>query len=131
MHTMKPIDLALLQSYPESVQVLVQDARRFVKRWLPEATEGVDETARLIAYSYGPGYKGMICTLILSRTGVKLGLAAGASLADPHGLLKGSGKVHRHIQLTDPRDLQQAGIRQLLLEASAACRSRLNAGQRN
>jgi hypothetical protein len=132
LHKMTPVDLVLLQSYSESVQLLTQAARKFVKRWLPDAAESVDEKARLIAYSHGPGYTGMICTLILSKTGVKLGLAAGASLADPDGLLRGSGKVHRYVQLTDPKDLQQPGVKQLLLEASAACRRRLlAAGQRN
>ena len=117
---------AVLRAYPDSTRRLVEDTRRCVRRWLPDAVESVDVSARVISYGYGPGYKGMVCTLILGKTGIKLGLVGGATLSDPHGLLAGKGKVHRHVQLSKPRDLQQAGLKQLVLAASAACRLRLN-----
>jgi hypothetical protein len=116
----------LLRAYPEDVQILVRQARKTLREWLPNAGEGVDASARMVAYRYGPGYKGMVCTLILSKSGVKLGIVGGAALADPHELLAGSGKVHRHVQLRTVRDLQQAGLKQLVLGASAACRKRLD-----
>ena len=115
----------LLRTYPEDVQILARQARKTLREWLPDANESVDESARMLAYSYGPGYKGMVCTLLLSKSGVKLGLAGGAALADPRGLLAGTGKVHRHVQLRTVEDLQQAGLKQLVLGASAACRKRL------
>jgi hypothetical protein len=116
----------LLRSYPEDVQMLVRQARNTLREWLPKASEAVDASARMLAYGYGPGYKGMVCTLILSKSGVKLGLVGGAALADPRGLLAGTGKVHRHIQLRTVPDLQQAGLKQLVLGASAACHKRLD-----
>ena len=116
----------LLRSYPEDVQTLLRQARKKLQEWLPDAREGVDASARMVGYRYGPGYKGMVCTLILSKSGVKLGLVGGAALADPCGLLAGSGKVHRHVQLRTVRDLQQAGLRQLVLGAKAACHKRLD-----
>jgi hypothetical protein len=66
-----------------------------------------------------------VCTLILSKTGIKLGLVGGATLPDPHRLLSGSGKVHRQMQLSTPADLRQAGVKALVLAASVACRARL------
>ena len=62
----------------------------------------------MIAYSYGPGCKGLVCTLILSRKGVKLGIVRGSELPDPKQLLEGSGKVHRFVQLNAPADLKHA-----------------------
>jgi len=44
----------------------------------PKAQESIDESAKLFGFSYGPGYKGLVCTLIMSRTGVKLGIVRGA-----------------------------------------------------
>lgn len=117
---------ALLRSYPEDVQILVLQARKTVREWLPDVGESVDASARMLAYSYAPGYKGMVCTLLLSKSGVKLGLVGGAALADPRGLLAGAGKVHRHVQLRTVGDLKQAGLKQLVLGASAACRKRLD-----
>jgi hypothetical protein len=116
----------LLGAYPEDVQKLARQARKTLREWLPNAVEGVDTSARMFAYSYGPGYKGMVCTLLLSKSGVKLGLVGGAALADPRGLLAGAGKVHRHVQLRAVGDLQQAGLKQLVLGASAACQKRLD-----
>jgi hypothetical protein len=101
----------LLRSYPEDVQILARQARKTLREWLPNADERADPSARMVGYGYGPGYKGMICTLILSKSGIKLGLVGGAALADPRGLLGGTGKVHRHVQLRTVRDLQHAGLK--------------------
>jgi hypothetical protein len=87
----------------------------------------VDFATRLIGYGHGPGYTGAVCTLILSKSGIKLGLVGGAALPDPQGLLQGSGKVHRHVPLQTAQDLRQAGLERLLLGASAAARARLAA----
>lgn len=76
--------------------------------------ESVDEPARLLAYSYGPGYKGLVCTLIMSQKGVKLGINRGAELPDPEGLLEGSGKVHKYVQLKSAADLEQPGLKTLI-----------------
>jgi hypothetical protein len=116
----------LLRAYPEDVQILTLQARKTLREWLPDAGESVDESARMLAYRYGPGYKGMVCTLLLSKSGVKLGLVGGAALADPRGLLAGTGKVHRHVQLRTVEDLQQPGLKQLVLGASVACHKRLD-----
>jgi hypothetical protein len=116
---------ALLREYPDDVQRLAHEARRAVREWLPGADESVDVPARLLSYSYGPGYKGTVCTLILSKKGIKLGLAWGATLPDPRGLLDGSGKVHRHVQLSKPEDLNKAGVKTLVRAARRACRKRL------
>jgi hypothetical protein len=113
-----------LASYPESVRDTALAARQFLARMLPRAEESLDESARLIAYGYGAGYKGLVCTLILSQTGVKLGIVRGAELPDPQHLLTGSGKVHRHVQLRGAADLRRSGLVQLLEDALAAWRRR-------
>ena len=60
-------------------------ARSFLKKALPDIAESVDESAKLLGYSYGPGYKGLVCTLILSQKEVKLGIFRGTELPDPKG----------------------------------------------
>ena len=66
----------------------------------------------------------MVFTLILSKTGVKLGLVRGAELSDPNGLLEGSGKVHRYIQLRTEWDLDRAAVKQLVKAAHTAWKQR-------
>ena len=114
-----------LQAYPHNVQTLARQARELLRDWLPDAKETEDESPRMFAYGYGPGYRGMICTLIPSKAGVKLGIVCGASLPDPHGLLRGAGKIHRHLPLKTVDDLVQPGIKKLVLAAGAACTERL------
>jgi hypothetical protein len=109
---------SFLAAYPPQVQEIAEAARGFLNEVLPGAEESVDESARLLAYSYGPGYKGLVCTLIMSQKGVKLGINKGAELPDPEKLLEGSGKVHKYVQLRRAADLEQAGLRELLEEAA-------------
>ena len=61
---------ALLSVYPDHVQRLAHQARDCITRWLPDVSEKIDVPSRLIAYAHGPGYKGAVCTLILSKTGI-------------------------------------------------------------
>jgi hypothetical protein len=115
---------ALLESYPPAVRTLARAARKFVRDTVPGLDETVDNKARLLGYGYGTGYRGMVCTLILSKAGVKLGLFRGAELPDPRGLLEGSGKVHRHVPLVDAADLRRPGLKPLLTAAARAARAR-------
>jgi hypothetical protein len=114
----------LLAKYPPEVQALAAAARAALAQWLPRSEEVVDATAPVIAYAYGPGYKGLVCSLILSKTGVKIGLAHGSELPDPAGLLAGAGKVHKHIQLHSPSDLGNPAVRALVKAAYAAWKRR-------
>jgi hypothetical protein len=115
----------LLSKYPADVQALAISARKFILDTLPKADESLDESAGVLGYGYGPGYKGLICTLILSKSGVKLGLAHGAELPDPDRLLAGTGKVHRYVQLRATSDIKKPGVARLLKAARAAWQERL------
>ena len=112
----------LLEAYPTEVRALARSARRLIRQLLPAVDEQVDAAAPVIGYSCGAGYRGLVCTLILSKSGVKLGLVNGAALDDPHDLLEGSGKVHRYIQLHAAGDLRKPGVDRLLKAAFAAAR---------
>jgi len=66
----------------------------------------------------------MVCTLIISKAGVKIGLVRGSELDDPHGLLEGRGKVHRHLAVTCPADLRSPGVSALITASHAAWKRR-------
>jgi hypothetical protein len=120
-----PNDIEMfLADYPPEVRELALAARTLLGGAFPGAKETLDESAKLIGYSYGPGYKGVVCTLILSRNGVKLGIVRGAELSDPKQLMRGSGKVHRHVQLQTVADLKRPGLKSLLKAALTAWRQR-------
>ena len=115
---------AFLSAYPAQVQETASAARRLLKEMLPGVAETVDESAKLLGYSYGPGYKGLLFTLIMSQTGVKLGIFRGSELPDPKHLMAGAGKVHRHVQLRSAADIKQPGLKPLMKAALSAWRKR-------
>jgi hypothetical protein len=114
----------LLAAFPAPVQTLARSARDFVLAALPDAVEIPDAKAKIIGYGYGPGYKDMVATLILSKGGVKIGRVQGASLPDPAALLKGAGKVHRYIEVPTRDQLLRNEVRQLIEAALGSWRRR-------
>jgi hypothetical protein len=113
-----------LATYPAEVRDLAHAARRMLEEALPNMEETLDESARVIGFGYGPGYKNCVCTLIMSQKGVKIGIAYGATMPDPKKLLRGSGKVHRHVELKSIADLNQPGLKPLVKATLAAWKAR-------
>ena len=105
---------ALLAKYPAHVQELAAETKRVILATLSKPTEQVDTKANVVGYGFGAGYNNLICTIIFSKTGVKLGLAGGATLPDPKKLLEGTGKVHRYVQISAPADARRPAVKALL-----------------
>jgi hypothetical protein len=120
-----PADL-WIQQYDPAIQQLINAARSTLRAAFPGAAETADSKARLFGYSYGPGYKGTVATLILSKTGVKIGIPYGASFRDPAHLLAGEGKIHRHVAVTEAAQLEAPALKALFKEALRACRARMS-----
>jgi hypothetical protein len=114
----------LINQYDPEIQKLINAARRTLGVAFPRATEGLDPSAYILGYSYGPGYKGTVATLILSKTGVKIGIPYGTQLPDPTRLLAGEGKVHRHVAVAEPAQLKNPALKSLLKEALSAWQAR-------
>ena len=119
----------LLEVLPAPVQALALSARLLLLTSIPGSTEIPDTKAKVVGYGYGLGYKDVVATLLLSKKGVKIGLARGAGLSDPTSLLKGAGKVHRHIELRTPEQLQRPEVKHLLQACLTEWRRRMEAKQ--
>ncbi|MEC5142915.1 DUF1801 domain-containing protein [Chitinophaga sp. 212800010-3] len=114
----------LLAQYDDAVGTLGMELRAFLLRHLPGIVEFPDAAARVVGYGYGTGYTQMICTIIPSKKGIKLGFYKGRELPDPGGLLSGSGKVHAYAAIRSADDLAQPALLQLLEEAVKAYKQR-------
>lgn len=79
-----------------------------------------DIKANVIGFGYGAGYGDLICTIIPSVKGIKLGINKGALLKDPEKLLAGLGKVHRFVEIKSEKDLENPALGKLLEEAMLA-----------
>ena len=72
------------------------------------------------AVSWGWGAKKMseaYAYALPYRSHVNLGFYRGAALLDPDGLLRGTGKAMRHVQVRDIEDVAVLGLRALMLAA--------------
>jgi hypothetical protein len=117
----------ILAQFPERVAATGTRLRRFLLEHLKGITEQPDPKANVIGYSYGPGYKDLICTIILSKKGIKLGFYKGSELPDPKKLLTGSGKVHRYIEIHSDEDVRNPALLELLTQAIVAREKRIGA----
>ncbi len=117
---------AILSKYDGKVAALGLQTREYLLWNLPGISEEVDQSASLLGYSYGPGYKNVICVILLSKKGVKIGFNRGGELPDPQCLLTGTGKVHRFVVIRSAGDLDNPALKELLDEAARAHRKRIN-----
>jgi hypothetical protein len=107
------------EEYPGIVPDLARRLREVIRSTLPDAREDLDRPGRVVGYSYGPGYAGLICTIILSKTSVKLGVVGSAQMDDPAKLLEGAGKRHRYVAFAQVSDFDRPGICDLLRAAAS------------
>ena len=119
----------LIGQYEPEVQTLIHAARRTLRQAFRGATETCDLQARVLGYGYGPGYKGIVATLILGKTGIKIGIPYGSSLPDPAHLLAGGGRVHRHVAIKDAAGLKAPELAALLRNAFRAWQERTGDGR--
>ncbi|MBC7864317.1 MAG: DUF1801 domain-containing protein [Bacteroidia bacterium] len=90
-----------LDQYNKEVQLLFQKTRALIKAQIPTINEQLDLPAKMLAYTFGKKYEDVICTIILSKKGVKLGFYKGAELPDPKKILAGTGKIHKYVEMTE------------------------------
>jgi hypothetical protein len=88
-----------------------------VLEMFPGAVVTVDE--QNVGFGTGTGYRGLVFTVAPYRAHVTLGIAYGASLPDPAGLMTGTGKVHRHVKLRALSDVDSPALRELMRAALA------------
>lgn len=120
---MKPEDF--MAGYQTSVQESVFLLRQHVLNLLPEVTEQVDVPAKMMAYTYGQKYNQLVCVIIPSKKGVKLGFNQGASLPDPEKLLEGTGKISRYVVINSDELIQSEALKMLILSAYEAYLERM------
>jgi hypothetical protein len=98
-----------------AVADLARRACALITDVLPDPVVTVDED--LVGFGVAPGYKGLHFTVAAYRAHVTLGIARGAALPDPAGLMEGKGKVHRHVKIRSTADLERPELHALVESA--------------
>jgi len=125
MLTDKTIE-TFLSNYNEQVYTNAIKLREIILANLPGVIEQLDLHAKMIAYCYGQKYAEMVCTIIPSKKGIKLGLYRGIDLPDPHNLLEGSGKFSRYVEIKSEEQIKSPAVKQLIKSALAAYKLRVS-----
>jgi len=106
-----------LTPYSPIVQALALKLRTLIGEIMPDSIEQLDPPAHLIGYGLDRTYKGLICGITLHKAHINLMFARGTELPDPEGLLVGTGKQGRHVTIRQEADLENPGVRRLLVAA--------------
>ena len=94
-------------------QEIVEVLRDIVREAAPGSSE-------LITYG-SPGWKGtsnkLLAIVSPSKKHIVFSFSRGAAFDDVHGLLEGSGKVTRHVKITDAADIRREALRDYVAQA--------------
>jgi len=108
-----------IAKYTPEIGALARAALTKMRARLPGAIELVYDNYNALAIGFSPTERtsDVIFSIALYPRWVSLFFFSGVDLPDPEKLLKGSGKVTRHIVLKDAADLDKSAIKALMKHA--------------
>ena len=110
----------LLVDHPEAIVVTALAVRTAVLTAAAESSELIVRTYAVVDVFTLTGKMGQaFCHMVAYEKHVNLGFNRGTELSDPAGLLAGTGKLIRHVRVTDPAFADRTDVRQLIAEAVA------------
>jgi hypothetical protein len=111
-------DEILADSSPR-VRGLATRTRALIRDVMPDMVEVPWTRQRIVGYGVGPRKMSEhFCYIAFHKNHVNLGFNYGSELPDPERLLRGSGKLLRHVKISSPEDLSNPALRRLLEVAS-------------
>jgi hypothetical protein len=115
-----PKDLIrFLKRFDPAIRELALDARELVLHVLAPSNESIlDVYVLAMNYGFSERMKDQVVYIGVYTNHINLGFHWGARMADPEGLLRGSGKQMRHIQIKAPEDLGTPVIADYLRRAA-------------
>lgn len=101
MNTRENIEVTkLIETLPEPIQEITNSLRELVFKASPEIIEEVKWSKPSYAQN------GLVCYLATAKKHVNLGFYQGSDLSDKEGVLQGTGKQMRHIQVKKVQDIK-------------------------
>jgi hypothetical protein len=114
-----PALIKFLRPYDREVRELALQVRALVLEEMAPCYENIYDAYSAVAIGYGTSDRlrdGVFHIAVYSKH-VNLGFNDGAALADPKGILQGSGNQIRHVTIKTPDDLARPEIRAYLKRA--------------
>ena len=108
----------LLEFKEQKIIDLFSDLRQFILELFPDSNELLYHTHALTAvFSTSEKLSDAFCHIPVYSEHINLGFNKGTLLKDPHGLLKGTGKLIRHIEVKEPSDYRNPKVKTLVKES--------------
>jgi hypothetical protein len=103
----------------DQARELAYQLRKLVTEVMPNVVEAPWPKLRMASYGVGPKKKSEhFCYISAQKVDVNLGFYYGAELPDPQKLLRGTGKLLRHVKIREPKAVRSRALRQLLKAAT-------------
>lgn len=113
-----PDFLFLLEFKEQALVDLFKDLRTFLLAMCPESNEMLYHTHALTTvFSLSDKLADAFCTLPIYTNHLNLGFNKGTLLKDPNNLLRGTGKLMRHIPVQTPQDYRNKKVTELIKAA--------------
>jgi hypothetical protein len=111
-----------LARYTPEMRAAAEAALTTMRRLLPGAIQLVYDNYNALVIGFGPTERAgdAVFSIAVYPRWVTLFFLEGARLKDPMKLLKGSGKIVRHIVLKEPSVLEDPAVRELIRQALEA-----------
>jgi hypothetical protein len=108
-----------IDKYPPEIAATTRACLAKMRQRLPGAAVLIYDNYNSLAVGFGPSEKPSeaIFSIVPYPRWILLFFLQGARLPDPHGLLKGTGKVVRSIRLESAEDLDKPAIGELIAVA--------------
>lgn len=111
--------LSFLSPYPKIVQDSALKIRQLIIETTPQVYELVwdNYNAVAVAYSTSEQLKDAYCHFAVYSKHVNLGFNRGVELIDKKGMLKGKGKLIRHVSIHDSENFDKDYYQKLIMDA--------------
>jgi len=111
--------LRFLKRFDPAIRELALDARELILKVLSPPNESIlDVYVLALNYGFSERMKDQVVYIGVHARHINLGFYAGARMADPQGILEGSGKQMRHIKIHSQEALGTPVIRDYLRRAA-------------
>ncbi len=114
----------LLQSFSPEVRHLTRETRDTILNLFPNAHEKIHLGWKNIIVGSGPGMTNAAIAINPLTTRVNVNFFNGTDLADPKGLLEGTGKSMRHVKVESEAVLKLGAFKALVKDCVKAAKAR-------
>ena len=109
----------IVSSVSPHARKLAEEARELIRSVYPAVVEVPWPKQRVIGYGVGPKKMSEhFCYISVSKEHINLGFMYGAELPDQEQLLEGTGKLLRHVRITELEQLSNPALKELIQTAT-------------